>query len=182
VVDDGSIDNTGQIATSYPVTYIRTTNRGLSAARNIGIKVASSDRILTLDADDYIAPDLIKLALKAPEDKLLRFSMQSFGKKSIFYSPFTENTAEEFMIHNRAFACAMFPKEAWTKVGGYDESLKVGYEDWDFWVRLLKAGYLFENVPDARFYYRDHGHSLVKVAVAQHDDLYQQLLDKWGKL
>src|SRR5690606_8126065 len=63
VVDDGSSDNSGQIVQSYTdkrITYIRTENRGVSSARNLGIEKASADYITFLDADDLWKPDFLQ--------------------------------------------------------------------------------------------------------------------------
>lgn len=52
VIDDGSTDNTAQIATSYPVRYSHQAHSGLGAALNHGIKLARGDYFSFLDADD----------------------------------------------------------------------------------------------------------------------------------
>lgn len=62
VVDDGSTDNTREVALSYQtVTYLYQENRGLSAARNAGIKVSKGAFLIFLDADDWLLPDAINL-------------------------------------------------------------------------------------------------------------------------
>lgn len=66
VIDDGSIDNTKEIVKEYrTVTYFYQKNQGLSAARNTGIKKATGEYILFLDADDLLYPDGISLNVKA---------------------------------------------------------------------------------------------------------------------
>lgn len=58
VVDDGSPDNTGQVAASYPgVRCIRQENQGLAAARNTGIRSTSGGFLVFLDADDRLLPN-----------------------------------------------------------------------------------------------------------------------------
>jgi glycosyltransferase involved in cell wall biosynthesis len=57
VVDDGSTDNTREVAERYPqVTYIYQFNTGLSAARNTGLDHSSGEYIVFLDADDWLYP------------------------------------------------------------------------------------------------------------------------------
>jgi glycosyltransferase involved in cell wall biosynthesis len=64
VVDDGSTDNTRQVAQSYPgVKYIYQNNQGLSASRNTGIKNSEGDYLIFLDADDWLYPEAIKINL-----------------------------------------------------------------------------------------------------------------------
>src|SRR5687767_934711 len=58
LVDDGSTDNTKEVAAKYPsVKYIFQSNMGVSAARNTGIEHSSGDFILFLDADDWLLSD-----------------------------------------------------------------------------------------------------------------------------
>lgn len=64
VVDDGSTDNTEDVARSFPgIVYTCTYRVGLSAARNIGIRFAEGDYVLFLDADDYLYPNAVELGL-----------------------------------------------------------------------------------------------------------------------
>lgn len=71
IVDDGSIDNTKNIITSFcknshlNIRYFYKNNGGVSSARNFGIKKATSDNILFLDSDDIIMPTLINDLIKA---------------------------------------------------------------------------------------------------------------------
>ena len=57
VVDDGSPDNVGEVAARYPgVKYLRRVNGGLATARNAGLREASGEFLLFLDADDRLLP------------------------------------------------------------------------------------------------------------------------------
>ncbi|MEP6583932.1 MAG: glycosyltransferase [Ginsengibacter sp.] len=69
VVDDGSTDNT-KAATekNKSVKYIYQTNKGLSAARNTGIKNSQGDLLIFLDADDWLLPNAIDTNLKFLKD------------------------------------------------------------------------------------------------------------------
>ena len=65
VVDDGSTDNTKQVAQSYPqVKYIWEKNQGLPASRSTGIRNSTGDYIAFLDADDWLYTDAIKTNLR----------------------------------------------------------------------------------------------------------------------
>src|SRR6266542_2149387 len=61
VVDDGSTDNTRDVALSFPrVRYIHQGNQGLAAARNTGIRETTGPYLLFLDADDRLYPEAVQ--------------------------------------------------------------------------------------------------------------------------
>src|SRR6476619_4299573 len=65
VVDDGSVDDSGVIAQSFPeVRYINQTNQGVAAARNHGIEVARGEYFAFLDQDDLWTPEKLKLQIE----------------------------------------------------------------------------------------------------------------------
>jgi glycosyltransferase involved in cell wall biosynthesis len=64
VVDDGSIDDSGKIAQSFPeVHYIRQENQGVAAARNTAIAVARGEFFAFLDQDDLWTPEKLRLQI-----------------------------------------------------------------------------------------------------------------------
>jgi glycosyltransferase involved in cell wall biosynthesis len=65
VVDDGSPDNTAEVAARYPqVRYVRQQNKGLAEARSSGFRVATGDYLMFLDADDRLTPNAVAAHLK----------------------------------------------------------------------------------------------------------------------
>jgi glycosyltransferase involved in cell wall biosynthesis len=69
VIDDGSTDNTFAVANNYGVQCIRQANSGLSRARNAGMKAASGQLLLFLDADDLLARDAIAAGVACLENR-----------------------------------------------------------------------------------------------------------------
>ena len=69
VIDDGSTDRCGAICDSYAerdprIRVFYTENRGLSAARNLGLDHATGEYIGFVDSDDWIEPDMYEVLLK----------------------------------------------------------------------------------------------------------------------
>lgn len=69
LVNDGSVDDSLQVAKKYAARYensilIDQPNRGLSSARNAGIKVASGDFIMFVDGDDFIEEGICRELVK----------------------------------------------------------------------------------------------------------------------
>ncbi|SRR5579884_244097 len=70
VVDDGSTDNSAEIATRYPsVRYIRQRNAGVAAARNTGLRYSRGDYVVLLDQDDRLLPDALESNLRCLVDR-----------------------------------------------------------------------------------------------------------------
>ena len=63
VVDDGSSDNTAELAARYPVRYIRQPNRGVAEARNCGFNASAGEYVIFLDADDRLTCDSVQAHL-----------------------------------------------------------------------------------------------------------------------
>lgn len=85
VVNDGSTDNSGEIAQQYAdkyanITLINQSNQGLSGARNTGIKHANGEYIQFVDSDDYLEENVLGGLMKQVEDDdldVLRFKYQN---------------------------------------------------------------------------------------------------------
>ena len=83
IVDDGSVDDTAAIADDLCRSYsnlvcIHQNNRGVSAARNAGIRIARGEYIWFFDADDSVDPGAIALCnqiLKDNNPDVLMFGM-----------------------------------------------------------------------------------------------------------
>ena len=181
VVNDGSTDNTREVANKYTVTcVINKKNGGLSSARNTGINNATTEWVLPLDADDKIAPDMVEKCLAVGAD-IVGVGQETFGdyvSKHIFKD---EPTYEDFKQSNQINCCSIFRKAMWKRVGGYDENMRVGYEDWDFWMRATQKGFKVKTIPEYLFFYRKHGKSMVDNATENYQQLLSYMLDKHKK-
>lgn len=176
VVNDGSPDNTSEIAKRYPVRLVEKENGGLSSARNAGIREAKGQYILPLDSDDKILPEFIEKTIGL--DDIVSTAQQEFGDSNNLWNSQPEHPVHDFFKYNNQInCCALYKKEIWEKIGGYDETMK-GYEDWDFWFRATKIGYTITVIREPLFLYRKHGHSMVNDAISRHEELKQYILSK----
>lgn len=180
IVNDGSTDNTDEVAKQFYVDkYIVKENGGLSSARNAGIKEATGEWILTLDADDKISPEFVEKCLKYKDEyDIIGTGQEEFGdsnNKSLFK---TNPTLQDFVQNNQINCCSLYRKEIWETIGGYDEEMRLGYEDWDFWLRATQKGYKVITIPEYLFFYRKHGVSMVTKAIENHNQIKQYMLNK----
>lgn len=165
VVDDQSPDNSEEVIKEYPVKYIkRETNGGLSAARNTGIEAATSEYIMCLDADDMLRPDAVKEHMAIVDDNsIAQCGLMYFGLQNETFRP-QGATLESELRANTVYCNSVFPKKAWEEVGGYDESdtMRLGLEDWLFWLELLAVGYKVKKADYIALLYRRHGNAMTQ--------------------
>lgn len=166
VVDDGSPDESTHavLAGLDPlVTVVRQTNAGVAAARNRGVLTLDTPYVAVLDGDDRWEPTFLAQTIQrmeADETCVAASSwMQMFGVANHLVRP-TGGTVVDFLHHNACAASAVFRRTTWTRVGGYRESMRHGFEDWDFFLGALEPGGRIDIVPAPLLNYRTHPTSL----------------------
>lgn len=170
IVNDGSTDNTRELAEKWLLKddrfkYLLKQNGGLCSARNFGIEQAKGIYILPLDADDYIDKSYLALALNAfvnnKDLKLVYCHAEKFGAET---GPWNLKTFSLFNLsqNNMIFCSAFFKKQDWVLVGGYDINMVHGWEDWEFWISILKNGGSVHKLNDVCFFYRINPNSMLK--------------------
>lgn len=161
IVDDGSTDPaTLRLLESMDDPSVRVfhqPNAGPAAARNRAIQEARGEYILPLDADDLLQ---LTYAAKAaavldtrPDVGIVYCRATKFGAEEgpwdlPAFSP------DELALGNVIFASAMFRRADWEGVGGFDETLRHGMEDYDFWIRLVYAGRKVVRLDETLFHCR----------------------------
>ena len=179
VVNDGSTDNTSQVAKRYPVKLIEKDNGGLASARNTGVKNSTGYYILPLDADDKISPFYIEKTIGV--DDIVPVFVKYFGDFDFEWRPPLEHPKlSDFMNGNQMVCCTLYKREIWDNIGGYDECelMRNGFEDWDFWIRATKAGYTVSVVKEFLFFYRKRSCSLAYTAIKKSEELRNYILGK----
>ena len=155
LVDDGSTDPVSLALlagieaepTPVPVRVLRRPNGGVSAARNTGIRAARADFVLVLDGDDRLCPTFLEktrsLLCARPAMVAASSWMRTFGVLDAEVRP-TGGGLRDFLPRNGCPATHLLRRSAWEQCGGYDETMRAGFEDWEFFLSLL------ETRPDAQ--------------------------------
>jgi glycosyltransferase involved in cell wall biosynthesis len=162
IIDDGSTDGSTdlgrELADSFEhVFFFEQANAGPSVARNHGIRKSSGKYVLPLDADDLITPDYIRKGVEVLEAdnevKVVYCGAEKFGDVQGKWNlkPFSR---ERLAQGNMIYVSALFRKEDWEKVGGFAEEMTWGFEDWEFWISMLKNGGKVVKLPITGFFYR----------------------------
>jgi glycosyltransferase involved in cell wall biosynthesis len=162
------------------VLYIRKPNGGLSSARNAGIALAlkafpSIEAVYLMDADNRIGPYVLQKCLdllrSAPEEvgwaypDIDKFGIEEFCDVSGAYKPL------EHLIMNICEAGSMVRRRVLDAGVRFDERMRKGYEDWEFWLQCLSAGYRGVHAPAIGFRYRQRGESMVKDSERHHAEI-----------
>ena len=160
VVDDGSTDRaTLAILDQLPadVRLLREEHSGASGARNRGIRAARGEFVLPLDADDLIEPDYLIRAVavmrERPEVGIVYCHADRFGAVD---GPWRlpDWSLDAMLVDNIVFVTALFRRSDWESVGGFNEAMRRGAEDWDFWLRLISLGREVVQLDETFFHYR----------------------------
>lgn len=191
VIDDGSNVKTKEILKKIEpkiTKLITQENKGQSTARNAGIEVSKGDYILVLDSDDYFEPTFCEKAFAIFKNnsncKLVscQANLISENSKISLYKP-VGGSIDNFLFSNAALGTSMFRKKDWNNCGRYDETMKKGLEDWEFFIRLLKNGGSTEIIQEPLYNYRKRNNSttakanlakyeLLNYIYIKHRDLY----------
>lgn len=161
LVDDESTDNKSKdifhSLRGDNLYKFKEKNLGPAAARNLGILHANGEYILPLDADDIIGKTYIARAVdildNRPKCGIVYCKGRFFGNDIGDWN-LPEFSMGRMLVSNIIFNAGLFRKKDWKTCGGYDESLKSGIEDWDFWLSILSLDKEVFQIPEDLFYYR----------------------------
>ena len=151
VVDDGSTDEYSirvlrdmeqKSDLPIPIMVYYQENGGVSAARNAGIQKAQSPMVLVLDGDDKLEPKYIEEVSQLLRDNPSMVAasswMHTFGALDSIVCPAGGNISP-FLSRNCCPATHILCRDVFEQCGGYDESMRSGFEDWDFFLSMLET-------------------------------------------
>ena len=147
VIDDGSTDNTPDLLAGYgnQIQVFVQKNRGVSAARNLGIKRSHGDFIALLDSDDAWTPDKISRQIDFFDqnpDALVCQTEEIWIRNGRRVNPKVKHQKPSGMIFEPSLhlclvspSAVMIRKKLFELKGGFNEDFPV-CEDYDFWLRI----------------------------------------------
>jgi glycosyltransferase involved in cell wall biosynthesis len=171
IINDGSTDNTEEIALRWiekdkRFNYFAKANEGLGKTRNYGISQSNGIYILPLDSDNQLINNFTQEAIavfKTNQDVGVVYGdAEYFGEKTGLWKVDDYNL-NKMLVHNYIDACAIYKKEFWEKVGGYDYNMPYqGHEDWEFWIALGILNVKFYHLNKITFKYYVSKDSMIK--------------------
>jgi len=167
VVDNGSVDGTSAVASTYrPERYrlgvIRERRIGINAARNAGIAAVAEGMIFLCDADDEVSPAWLASMAAALHcgvwvgGVLDYVSLNSPRTRRVWHAPkhSTFRPSDPYVDDTKGSSCG-FTRAMWAELGGFDDRLSgSGGDENEFFMRAYAAGYRPCHVPTAVVAYR----------------------------
>ena len=176
LVDDGSrAADIGRVARETGDARCRVIrherNRGLGPARNTGFAAARGRLVVSVDADDRLAPSFLAATTAAffgdPEADCVYTDLQLFGDSSSVWR-FEPGTPADMLSRQWIpGAGALMRKELWERLGGYRDLW--GNEDWDFWIGAVRIGIKARRIPEPLYLYRRTAHSMSGTLQTYHE-------------
>lgn len=165
VVDDGSPDDTREVAgryRSHGVRYVRRPNGGPAAARNTGASACRSEFVAFLDADDRLDERYLECTVpileSASADVGFVYTQCRYFGEVDGITDFPPWDVKRLMRWPFVHASALLRTELVRRFP-YDERCRLGIEDWDFYLTLAEAGYRGDLVDEPLLWYRKHAGS-----------------------
>jgi Glycosyl transferase family 2 len=186
VVDDGSTDNTQEVAQRYPeVRYIRQNNQGLSAARNTGIRRSNGEFLIFLDADDRLRPNAAEAGLGAlaanpaaafASGEHCHLGLDGVARRVRSRAPLTGEHYAHLLEGNYVGcpAAVTYRRPAVAAAGGFDARF-TPCEDYELYLRLARRYPVVEHGATVAEYRRygaamsDDRWRMLAVSLAVHD-------------
>lgn len=171
IVDDGSTDNTRDILAHYgtKIKCIFQQNKGVSAARNTGVKNSSGDLIAFLDADDIWLPEKIEKQVERfindSEIGFVHCGIEEFDINGNVIEKYLNGAsgwvADELLLLRPVIvgpgSTLLLKREVFNAIDGFDERpILRASEDWEFCYRIAKIC-KGSFVPEVLARYRNHG-------------------------
>jgi len=171
IVDDGSVDNTREIALKFSENDMRVKcysieNRGRAGARNFGCRQADGEWLAFLDADDCWADNKLERQLESVQDEVgLIYTERTWVDEN---GDILENQPEKYelpqgYIYEKLidgnYICTssvILKRDLFLTVGGFDESPNYkNCQDYDLWIRISPLA-KFVSLRETLCFYRLH--------------------------
>lgn len=147
VIDDGSTDDTKETVAGFGkrIRYTYQPHQGVSAARNLGLRLAGGDFIAFLDSDDLWDEDKISIQMSymnAFPRASVCYTEETWVRRGVVVNPKKKHRKYSGWIFDKVLALclislssALFRREVFDQIGMFDERLPA-CEDYDFGIRL----------------------------------------------
>lgn len=166
IVNDGSSDGTPVVAEllielhrDRTLKLINQENKGVVAARNVGLSQARGNYLLFLDADDKLHPNFLAETLEILQQKpdvgFVYTDIEYFGNQQGVKTD-GDFDPSRLLRSNQASITSLFRRSICDRIGGFKTEMEAGLEDWEFWVAAYESGWPGYRLPKPYLYYRQY--------------------------
>jgi GT2 family glycosyltransferase len=198
LVDDHSSDDSVEIMLSWLQQHAKRFRRailvrhhhnaGLAAARNTAFGLAKAEWCFVLDADNVLKPQAVGLCLAvaetSPESNAVVHPIVELRTESMLPGQPDQTLLshipwqrDAFRHGNQIDAMAMVRRRHWQHVGGFSH-IPGGWEDYDFWCKLIDAGFSGVICPQKLAIYNRHNQSMQATSTLASQNCLQEILQK----
>lgn len=138
-------------------------NSGLSMTRNAGMDYAGAEFVMLLDADNLLLPRCLEVCAARLDEGAQAFvfpRIEVFGDSGRDFISLGAWDPARLRYNNYIDAMAMVKRAHWAAVGGYTVQ-NLGWEDYDFWCKMVERGFHGVNTREVLARYRAHGESML---------------------
>lgn len=163
IVDDGSTDEesvkrlTNIAVKDERIKVFRQINMGPAAARNAAFRNTTSRYVCLLDSDDMIEPTYLEKCIwfldSNPQFAFCNSYSVVFGEQEYLWTTGFER-GKAYLQANSGPPISVIRRSAYADCGGFDESIRFGHEDWDFWLAMAKVGHWGYTIREYLQWYR----------------------------
>jgi glycosyltransferase involved in cell wall biosynthesis len=199
VIDDGSTDDTPEIAAEFGggIRYIRQRNKGLPETRNTGLREARTEWVIFMDADDRLSAEAVSLSVKFLQKSGVATNFVVFGEQifsddsyvpvpvddGVLQCPLRIISLRDVVLRNRFGVCGLARRAAMLELGGFNR-LAGGSDDRDMLIKLAQNGPIYFLDAPLR-HYRVHSSSMCHNTLKQSTDtdwVLKNAREKFGSL
>lgn len=194
IIDDGSVDSTYEIISSYEderIKYFKNEkNSGIVFSLNRALEIASADYIARIDADDICLKDRLKVQLDFLEcnknvgvcsGSICYIDADGIEGVTVKMPTSNDECKVKFLFGNPIIhPASMFRRELAIKVGGYTVGMEPA-EDYDFWLKLLAVSEI-QNVDETLLKYRTHSTNYSMIKRHEYNQKFTEIFSKKSKL
>jgi len=189
LIDDGSTDGAAvremEALAAEGCVLLREPHRGVSAARNAGLRAARGALVLPLDSDDALEPAFVERCLGAMAldpglafvTSLMRCFLDGDAAAESVYAPVGPDRTLLPVVNLAGPVTGVFDKAAVLACGGYDEELDA-YEDWDLYCALAERGLRGAVIPELLIRNRIRGASAMRTLGGRRHELLRARINE----
>lgn len=147
---DANLQYLSKICQNFECRILRNEGSGVCKARNTGARHTKTEFLLFIDSDDLFAPTFVESAIllmtTVPRVCAVKGWMKAFGNRSYEWRDWFSQPAS-CKKQNCVTLGSLHRTTIFKRFGGFDDTFRNGFEDWDLWLRYIKAGCPIYQIP-----------------------------------